>query len=149
MTIDATFYSPATTSGSGISARAGIGLTSITGTYTLPSTSDLDTNDLIKMVHIPAGATVLEVIVDIPATGIDTSTGLEWTVGDDGDEARYISANTTGRSSAGGIVRMNVGGGGGYKYTADNTIDIKISAGATTNVTSGTVKLTVIYTMDA
>ena len=149
MTIDATFYSPATTSGSGIFARAGIGLTSITGTYALPATNDLDTNDLIKMVHIPNGATVLEVIVDIPSGGLDTSTGVSWSVGDDGSEARYIATHTTGRSGGGGIVRRDVGGGGGYKYTADNTIDIKIVAGSTTNTTTGTIKLTVIYTMDA
>jgi hypothetical protein len=148
MTIDATYYSTQTTSGSGIPVRAGLSLCSFTGEYALPATNDLDTNDLLKMVPIPNGATVLDVIADIPTGGLDTGTSITWTVGDDGDEDRYITTQTVGQSSAGGIVRMNAAGGT-YKYTADNTIDIKITAGAGTNTTTGTIKLTVIYTMDA
>jgi hypothetical protein len=152
MAVDTYYYSTQCTAGSGRSPRAGLGITSITGTYSLPATNDLDTNDCIKMVNIPAGATILDVIVDIPSGGLDTSTGVSWTLGDTDatdDLDRYITTSTVGRSSAGGIVRMNNAAGHGYKFAADGTIDITISAGASTNTTTGDIIVTVFYTMDA
>lgn len=130
--------------------RANINLNSVIGTYTAATGADLDTDDCIQMVKIPKGATILETIVAVRAAGLDTSTGCTWSLGDTDstdDLDRYITVQTVGQSSAGGVVRMNNPAGHGYKFTADGTIDITIVAGASTNVATAVVTLVVIYSM--
>ena len=141
-------------SGSGLPpARAGLGLVSRTAEFDLSLTGlDLDQEDLIKMVPIPAGATIVDVIVSIPTDGLDDATALSWTVGDNDstdDWDRYITTQTTVGRNAGGVVRLNNQAGVGYKFAADGTIDLVITASATTTGSVGKVYMTVLYTMDA
>lgn len=152
MAVDAYHYSDICAAGSGFQGRANLGITSVTGIFAHGAATDLDTDDCIKMVPIPKGATILDVIVAVKAAGLDTSTGISWTVGDvdaTDDLDRYVTAQTTvGRSSAGGVARLNNPLGAGYTFAADGTIDITVGAGATTNVATGHITLTAIYTMD-
>lgn len=134
-------------------ARAGLGLCSRTAEFDLSLAGlDLDTDDLIKMVPIPAGATILDVSVSIPTDGLDDVSAATWTVGDNDatdDWDRYITSQTTIGRNAGGVARLNNPVGLGYKFVADGSIDICITAGATTTGSVGKVYMTVLYTMDA
>jgi hypothetical protein len=134
----------------GIPARAGIGICSVSGEYTFLAA--LVDEDIIEMVKIPAGATILDWVLDIPATGLDTGTAIVWCLGDGTTEDRFFTGAVQGRSSAGAIVGPGstgfVLGSTQYKYTAEDTIDFKVKTAPTTGVASGTMKLTVLYTMD-
>jgi hypothetical protein len=135
----------------GVPARAGLGICSVSGTYTFLAA--LVDEDVIEMVKIPAGATVLDFILDIPATGLDTGTAIVWALGDGDSEARYMTGAVQGRSSAGAIVRAGstgaVVGSSQLQYAAEDTIDFKVKTAPTTGVAVGTMKRTVFYTMDA
>ena len=152
---DTTWYSNLlAASGSGLPpARAGLGLCSRTAEFDLSLTGlDLDNEDLIEMIPIPKGATIVDLIVSIPTDGLDDASALSWTVGDadsTDDWDRYITTQTTVGRNAGGIVRLNNPVGVGYKFAADGVICIAITASATTTGSVGKVYMTVLYTMDA
>ena len=120
------------------------GVLAVVGTYALGAALAL--NDVIQMVTVPAGATILDVLLAV--TDLDTggSPAIVLTVGDGGDTDRFVTASTVGQ--AGGVARLNATTGAGYKYTAKDTIDVLVSTGPATGATSGTVSLTVLYTMD-
>ena len=145
-----TLYSADCTAGSGIQPRSGIGFCTVSGEYTFLAA--LVINDVIQLVKIPAGAIILDWILDIPASGFDTGTAVVWGLGDGTTPGRFATACIQGRSSAGAIVRPSstgsVPGSTQYEYTADDTIDLKVTTGPTTGVASGTLKLTVFYTFD-
>jgi hypothetical protein len=103
--------------------------------------------DIVHLVKIPAGATILELILDVPA--LTDQADVTWDLGDADASGRFITAGTAGRSSTGAIVRLTVTGSSQYPYTVDNTIQFKIKTvpGATA-VTNGVIKLTAIYSMD-
>jgi hypothetical protein len=150
-----TKYSASCAVGSGIQPRAGLAICSVTGVQTNDANTDLNTADVLQMVKIPKGATILDVIVSVNAAGLDTGATVAYSVGDTDsavdDTDRYITAaaGIIGRSSAGGVVRMNNPAGAGYKFEADGTIDLVFTAGAGTNVATGVITLTALYTMDA
>ena len=135
----------------GVQPKSGIGFCSVSATYTFLAA--LVINDVIRMVKIPAGATILDWILDIPASGFDTQATVVWQMGDGDSTGRFATGCVQGRSSAGAIVRPGstgtVIGSTQYQYTAEDTIDIKITTGPGVGVASGTVKLTVFYTLDA
>jgi len=139
------FYSARTTPGAGVQPRAPIGLCSVSGSYTMLA-AFLD-EDVVNLVKVPAGATVLELILDVPA--LTDQADVTWDLGDSDTTGRFISGGTAGRSSAGAIVRTTVVGSTQYKYTVDTFIQFQIKTvpGATA-VTNGVIKLTAIYTMD-
>lgn len=120
------------------------GVLAVVGTYVLSAALAL--NDVIQMVKVPQGATILNVI--LAATDLDTggSPAIALTVGDGSDADRFITSSTVGQ--AGGIASLNAAAGAGYKYTATDTIDVTVATGPATGATSGTVTLTVLYTMD-
>lgn len=94
-------------------------------------------NDVIEMIDVKKGWTVLDVVLDFDNLGANS----EVTVGDGGDTDRFITAQAT---TSAGKVSLNSAAdvGRGYEYTADDTIDIKVTgSGAIT----GTVRLTVWY----
>jgi len=136
------FYSASCLSGSGIQPRASLGLCSVSGSYDIAAT--LLTADVIHMVKIPAGATVLDVLLD--AGDMDSATSLTLSVGYTGALNAFIDGSTVGR--AGGIARLSVVGGTQKNFAADDTIQVSAKAGAGGADTSGTIKLTVLYTMD-
>ncbi len=146
-----TYYSPDCRPGNNVVPRAGLGLCSVSGAFNIATAGEgggttLIINDVIQMVKIPKGATILDLILD--SADIDASTTLTLSVGDGTTPGRFILESTVGQ--AGGIVRLSVTGSTQYAYTADDTIDVKVIAAATsTAVTAGILKLTVFYSMDA
>lgn len=118
------------------------GVISKTGSYKI-TTALNKTANVFQMVKVPAGATVLDVILYAPQ--IDSSTGQSIGVGDGDSTSYYLAAETTvGRAAGSTRGKAFVP----KKYTEEDTIDIILTAGATTAV-EGTVHLTVLYTMDA
>ena len=137
------FYSSDCAVGSGVQPRANLGLCSVSGTYS-PITILL-TGDVIHMVKIPAGATLLDVILDAD-TNLDAGTSLTLSVGYTGALEAFISQDTVGQ--AGGIRRLSVVGGTQKNFAAADTIQVSATAGAASGGTTGVIKLTVLYTMD-
>lgn len=137
------FYSAKTKTGSGIPPRTPIGICSVSDTYT--TLAKLLTSDVIHMVKIPAGATVLDVILDCAL--MDASAALVLSVGYATALTAFISGSTIGQG--GGIARLSVTGGSQIKpsATVDTDILVSVDTGAT-DTTLGAMKLTVIYTMD-
>lgn len=99
------------------------------------------TNDVFRMVKVSKGDVIYDVILG--AGDVDSGTALVMTVGDGGDTDRFITASTIGQ--AGGVARMNNYAGQGFTYSADDTIDILVSTGAT-GIAAGspTVSVTVL-----
>jgi hypothetical protein len=129
-----------------VQTRTGIKVTEVVSVYSMPATGDgTAVNDVIQMVKIPAGATILDLA--LASTDIDTNgtplVGLQ--VGDGDLATRFIGTSTIGRT--GGLARLDQAGGVGYKYTVDDTIDVLIQAAAATKA-AGTLTMTVRYTMD-
>jgi hypothetical protein len=103
--------------------------------------------DIVHLVKMPKGATLLDLILDVPA--LTDQADVTWDLGDSDVSGRFITAGTAGQSSAGGIVRLTLAGSSQYAYTADNTIQFKIkTVPGVTAVTNGTIKLTAFYTFD-
>lgn len=107
--------------------------------YTVPGTA-LSAGDVIQMVRIPAGARINDIIFAISST----SQSHTVTIGDGNDADRFFASTSAVLVEA---VRMSLGGGFAYSYSAEDTIDITIGT-----VTSGTaadadLRLIVSYTM--
>lgn len=107
----------------------------------------LTTADVLKMIPVFAGETVLDVILSVQ-TDADTGTAQILNVGDDLDVDRYISLSNIGQT--GGIARAGAGvttaakaANFPYQYEADNTIDIVVTTNA------GTPVAVVTYTLIA
>lgn len=105
---------------------------------------ELELADVIQMVKIPKGATILDVILgsdDLDSAG----PAILLDVGDAGDPDRFIAASTV--AQAGGVARLDQVDGLAYEYTEDDTIDVTINTAPTT-AAAGTINLTVLYTMN-
>lgn len=125
------------------------GVNSVSGSYDIASGAAFVVNDVVQMVKIPAGARIIYIKVTVPA--LDSSTGVVWTLGDGADDDRFINATggVTGRSGAGGLNVINTLTSE-FTYTVDDTIDFKIQTAATgTAATTGTITVTVVYTLSA
>lgn len=129
-------------------AKSDLALTSVTGTYTVSATNTIAAADVLQMVKVPAGATIQEVILSCSDLDTNGTPTLAMVVGDGTTTDRFIiTSGTIGRTAA-GLVRMDNHAGHGYQYTAADTIDVVISAVATA-ATTGTIVLTVVYSLDA
>lgn len=125
-------------------ARAGIGeVVSVTESFAFLAASHNTINNIFEMVKVPKGAVILDVI--LASTDLETGgpTG-SLAVGDGTTADRFIGTNTL--VQAGGVARMDKPGGMGYEYAAEDTIDLKLIAAATTPA-DGTISLTVLYAM--
>lgn len=123
-----------------------------TGQYT--AAAALDANSVIQLVPIPAGAQILDIIIQCTALG----SGRTVDIGDAGDIDRFFdglsvvyagvsrlgcqmggaAANTAGNVTHGDAAL-------GYEYTVDDTIDAKILGD--TFPKDGVIKMTVLYKM--
>lgn len=134
---------------SNVPVRTGINcVISVTETYTFLAAQAL--NDVIQMVKIPSGATVLDVILSCDDIDSNGSPAVTLDVGDGSDTDRFIAVSTIGQT--GGTARLGSGITDdtchGYTYTADDTIDVLIHAAPATAVYSGkSISMTVLYTM--
>lgn len=128
-----------------VQSRDHIGLTVQYASYTFSSAPAL--NDVVEMVKVPSGATIFDIILS--STDMDTNGTPTITlgVGDGSSASRFISGSTV--AQAGGVVYLSddanaANAGFLYQYTADDTIDVKVTAGPATGA-AGTIKLAVFY----
>lgn len=100
-------------------------------------------NDVIQMVKVPKGATVLD--VELITTDLDTggSPAIALHVGYGGDADYFIASSTVGQ--AGGVARASASTAKPLAFTAEDTIDVTVATGPATGATSGTVSLVVYY----
>lgn len=102
-------------------------------------------NDVVQMVKVQSGTTILGVYLSVDA--LDSSTGIVTAVGDGSDDDRFLTGLTIGRSGAVGASGALAHSGHLYAYTADDTIDFKVTTAATgTASTSGKIRLSVRVT---
>lgn len=141
-----TLYTTKTSTTTIVPPRACVGETSLWETYALAAA--LVVNDIIQMVKVQTGFTVLEVVLASADVDTHSTPTIVMTVGDDGDTDRYITTSVGTIGQGGGVCRLNNQVGHCYTYTADNTIDIKVTTAPATGATSGTISLSVIGTME-
>jgi hypothetical protein len=118
-------------------------LKAVTGSYALTAALVLD--DIIQMVRVPAGATVLDVTLKVPDLDSHGSPAITLDVGYGGDDDYWIVANTVGQ--AGGFIRASATTTVPLAFTSEDTIDIHVDTAPATGATTGTLYLTVFYTM--
>ena len=116
-----------------------------TGAYAIGAA--LVVNDVIQMVRVPAGATILE--VQLSSDDLDSAgPSIVLDVGDGSVTDRFIDGSLAAQVAANDVIsRINQIGGVAYTYTAEDTIDILVQVAPATGASSGTLKLTVFYTM--
>lgn len=99
-------------------------------------------NDIVQMVKVQNGTMILGVYFSVDA--LDSSTGIVTDVGDGNTSGLFISGATIGRSGAAGATGTLAHGGHLYRYTADDTIDVKVTTAASgTASVSGKLRLSV------
>ena len=121
------------------------GVYSVTGTYEISAA--LVVNDVIKMVPVPKGARVKDVVLAVD--DLDTGTSIVLDVGDTDatdNTARYI--DDAGIGQAAGVSRMDNPLGANYKFTDQGTIDVLVQAAPQTGATTGTFVLTALLSAD-
>jgi len=110
--------------------------------------ADISAQATYAAIDVPAGAIVTGGYAKV-LTAFDSSVTLD--IGDDGDVDRYIKNDASGTFPAvaalaeqtqNSIVMLALTG---YKYTAPNTIDVKLAGAANT---TGTLELVVEYIVD-
>jgi len=127
------------------------GCWTVSASYTVAAA--LVINDLIKMVPVPKGARVHDVILS--ASDLDTGTSIELDVGDidsTDDTDRYIDAALDDQGGkvgqVAGIARMDSPAGFRYQFTENGTIDVLVKVAPETGATTGTIQLTAFLSAD-
>ncbi len=99
-------------------------------------------NDVVQMVKVQNATYVTGVYLSVDA--LDSSTGIVTAVGDGSDDDRFLTGLTIGRSGAVGASGALAHSGHLYQYTADDTIDFKVTTAASgTASTTGKIRLSV------
>lgn len=132
--------------GSGIVTRTQIAGV-ITELVSYAITAAFVVNDTVAFLNLPANSRLLDVYLDVDP--LDTTTGIVLAAGTSASPSLFISGATIGRSSTGGIQRANTSGVVNYTQTTDQQIVMKCTTAPTSGLTTGTVRLAVIYTMAA
>lgn len=102
-------------------------------------------NDIVQMVKVQNGTVIVGVLLTVPA--LESNAAIVTAVGDESDDDRFITGATIGRSSAAGVQSLNNHAGHLYAYTADDTIDFKVTtAGTAGQATTGKIRLSVRMT---
>lgn len=101
-------------------------------------------NDIVQMIKVMKDTVILSAFMSVDF--LDTGTALVWDVGDGTTSGLFITGSIIGRSSASGVQAMNNHAGHLYKYTADDTIDFKVTTAATAGSVSGKLRLSVRVT---
>lgn len=123
--------------------------------YTIPATGDgTAANDIIQMIPVAKGTTVVDLAVYITDVDTDGSPAHTFDVGDGDDVDRFIDGSTKGQTGGRAFLGdsvaatvAGVGGAVGYTYTADDTIDIKIVTAAATKA-AGAVYMVATLSME-
>lgn len=116
-----------------------VGPVTVVSSFSLGAGNSLSATDVIQMVKIPAGATVVFLAVG------GGNGEVAYGVGDGVLQNRYVTSAT--RTAGQGLIMMNTLNAP-YTYSTDDTIDIQVTA-ASISTTTGGFELKVIYSMDA
>lgn len=109
-------------------------------------TTSASSGDVVQMVPVPKGALILDTQLDVG--GLAAGSNVAVNVGDGNSTGRYnTSASVAAGVNGGAIFRMTNAAGGGYSYSADDTIDVIMG---TVGSMSGqaVLRLTVFYSFD-
>ena len=87
------------------------------------ATTALASGDILQLVDVFSGETVHDVIIKVD--DLDSGTSLEFDIGDGGDVDYYIDGSIIGRT--GGVDEKDAAVAP-KEYTADDTIDMKVTA---------------------
>lgn len=117
------------------------GLVAVAATYSL--TGSLSTGDVIQMVKVPAGATLVDLKLKSNVAGAGNGSVV---CGDGVDTDRYIQGYAVSVSAA--VATINNLTFRPYTYSADDTIDLLVSASATWSGQSGSFDMMAIFSMD-
>ena len=99
-------------------------------------------NDLIQSPPLPKGAVVTDIMLCTDTMG---AAAVTLDVGYGGDPDYFVAASTIG--VAGGVVRATAATSKPLTLAVNDTIDVLVKVAPTTPTTSGTLSLTVFYTM--
>jgi hypothetical protein len=100
-----------------------------------------DTGTVEQLIQVPEGAILVGGFASVEEV-FDSTTSDALDFGDAVDPNRYVAALDL--QSAGGTALLITG----YKYTAQDTLDVGWTAGATGTATQGIVRITVLYVVD-
>lgn len=165
----ATYYSAetVTTSGQQKPARHGLNIVNkvalipIGSILTSQGVTKMASGDIIQLVKVPKGATILDLRLNaaiIDGAGATTAS-LSWSIGDGNDTARYLASYAV-NGTANGVVSnkaqadcvaatwsgIAIEKGLGYKYTSEDTIDAVLTGVPASNHTSNAaIKVSVTY----
>jgi hypothetical protein len=103
------------------------------------------TTDTIEFFYLPAGARVLQAVLEATDMDTDVSPTLTLNIGDSGDVDRLFAASTVGQ--AGTASTAVAVAGAGYKYSSKTKITGVANANATAGA-AGTIYLTVMYVVE-
>jgi len=108
-----------------------VGLVAASGIWSVGAGTSLSTGDVIQMVRVPKGASLIS--FQLSGGSGDALVSL----GDGVDDDRYMTVVTMGSNSA--LIRtLNVHGGNvPYVYSTDDTIDIAVSTVSVGTITGG------------
>jgi len=126
-----------------VQPRTGEGVIAVVSKYTQAAAYVI--NDVIQMVKVPKGAVILDVALSCEDLDTHATPTIVLEVGDGEDTDRYITGSTIGQ--AGGLASLARYNGHGYQYTANDTIDVKVTTAPATGTTDKSIMLTVLYTM--
>lgn len=113
----------------------------VTSTYEV--TTALVVNDVIEMVRLPKGATVVDIILVTDDLDSDGTPAITLDVGYGGNDDYFLAASTIGQ--AGGIVRASAATAFPLTLTEEDTIDVHVDTAPDAGGV-GTISLTVLYT---
>lgn len=120
-------------------ARSEIGVVHAVAEFTVAT--NLVTADVIEMIKIPKGAVILDATLSSSASVGSTGS---LSLGDVVDADRFITSTAY---TAAVFARMNASSGNLFKYTEDDTIDIR-AVNIATPATGAILRLSVIYSTD-
>lgn len=99
--------------------------------------------DVFEMLPVYAGETVVGLVLVVDDLDTNGTPTLALDVGDGDDVDRYMDGVTSGQAGGSAFYGANITSAKTilYKYTADDTIDIKAVTGPATSATSGNITL--------
>lgn len=118
-----------------------VGLTAVTATFSVAAAGSLVTGDIIQMINVPKGATVIYLAVS------GGSGDALAAVGDQVSDGRYLAYQTMGSSLPNVKTIALHANNVPYVYSTDDTIDITISTVSVATITGG-FHMTAIFSMD-
>lgn len=117
------------------------GLVAVTAAYSIDAS--LSVGDVIQMVNVPKGASVVYAAL----SGIGTNQEAVCALGDGVDDDRYMGYLTMSASTAIPRVLQHSANATPYVYSTDDTIDVSVSL-ISLDTIGGAFHLTVIFSKD-